>query len=190
MPQWLAQFLVSLGVPLGVGLLLLLGQGAISWVTPRREGEFRLPPILGATGLVSGAFGAFILAGGTLAGGMSPARSDFLAWLGLVVAFIGGGLYCVIAAGNWRLWLSDAGLQVRNEWGRLGPKIPWADVIRVRTRWTQVMVFERRGGGLAKIPFRVEGLLEAVEAAHAHGAALDDDLLADMRAMRGDDRRR
>lgn len=194
MPQWLAQFLVSLGVPLGVGVLLLLGQGAISWVTPKRAGEHRLPTILGATGLLSGASGAFVLAAGLLAGGMSPARDDFLAWLGLVVAFVGGGLYCVIAAGNWRLWLSDSGLQVRNEWGRLGRRAHWSDIVRVRRGWMQVMIFERRDGGTLKIPFQVDGLMQALEKARTHGAAMDEQLLAEMaivrESMAEDERRR
>lgn len=192
MQDFIQRLIVGVVVLTIVGAGLALGQALIRRATPQREGEFRLPAYLAATGLLSGAFGAVILGGGLFFGNMTPARDDFLAWLRLVVAFLGGGIYCVVTAGNWRLWLSDAGLQIRDEWGRLSPFVPWGEIVRVHPLWTQVMAFERRGGRRLTIPFNVEAMLQALEAARTHGAAMDAELSSQIdqarQAMDEDDR--
>lgn len=169
--------LIGLGVPAAISLFLHLGQLAISRATPKRPGEARIPAAIGATGLLSGAFAGAILALGIL-GDMSPAHHDFWAWVALVAAFAAGGLYLTVGAGNWRMWVSEAGIQIRNEFGVIKPFVPWTSVVRVRPRWTSVIVFELRGGGAVKVPFGTLGLLAAVEAAYCHGAILDDEMIS------------
>jgi hypothetical protein len=159
--------------------LMRAGEWAIRRATPRREGEFRLPPYYGGAGLMSGAIAGLCLGLGVL-GHMTPARHDFAPWVGLVLFFAAGGVYAVVAAANWRLWLDKDGLQLRNAWGRTRPHVRWGDVERVRPSGSS-MWFELRQGGRLAIPFAALGLLETLQAARAAGVAMDDKTLEHMR---------
>jgi hypothetical protein len=165
--------------------LLRIGTWAIRRATPPRDGEFRLPAVYGAAGLLSGAVAGLCLGLGLL-GHMTPARHDFIPWVGLVVFFALGGVSAVVTAANWRLWVGRDGLQLRNAWGRTGPYVLWRDVAHVRPGGSS-MYFELRRGGRLAIPFGALGLLETLQAARAAGVALDDKALEHLRrAARGE----
>ncbi len=179
MKEFLIRALVTMSVMTAVGLSLRLGQWAIERATPVREGEHRLPSYFAAVGLLSGAFAGFCLGAG-LVGHMSPQRDDFAAWAGLVAAFTIGGVALVAVAANWRLWLDDATLQIRNEFGQISPCIHWSEIVRVKPG-LQSMCFRLSGGQVLKIPFGTPILLEVLWRAHRAGAQIDKGLLQEMR---------
>jgi hypothetical protein len=111
---------------------------------------------------------------------MSTARADFWAWFGLVAVFSLAAVCMIVSAGNWRMWQSDAGLQIRTELGVTGPMTPWVSIVRVRATWTQVVVFQTAAGGELRVPLQTAGLLEAIRTARAHGAELDTQLAKEL----------
>lgn len=176
----LLRILISLAVAAVIGGLMRLFAWMIDRATAARPGEYRLSPIVGACGMLSGAFGGMTLGMGIL-GNVTPARDDFIAWVALCVTFGLFGLGMTIAAGNWRMWQSDEGIQIRNELGLLGPFTPWKTITRVRVNMAQTVAFSRRDGGSLKIASGTPGLLEAVVAAHRHGAQVEEPLLEEMK---------
>jgi hypothetical protein len=153
--------------------LLALGQRLVAWLTPvGPEGDYRLPPLYGATGLLAGGFSGLVLTFGAL-GGMSPAHPDFPPWLGLVVVFGGAAVYLITAAAVWRLQVRPEGLRLRNEFGVDSGLAAWGEIRRVRIGRFN-FVFERDGRAPVLVSLGAPGVARAIRLAHDAGAEVED----------------
>lgn len=177
------QLWIAVAIGVAVGFLAKAAQSFLARVEAQRPGGACLPGVWGASGALP--FGAAASAF-TLGVFYQPrSAGDLLAWLLLVGAFAAPGLYCLAQAANWRLWVDPAGLQVRGPWRALRPIVRWSTVDQVKSNGTLGhMVFRLKSGRAQRIPYGVEGLLEALELARMHGARMDDRLLDEIRLAR------
>jgi hypothetical protein len=138
--------------------------------------DIKLPPYFAGVGCISLLLAAGVLALG-LAGDMGPTRPGFSPWAGLIACFGAGGLYLLAAAINWRVWVKDEGLQLRNALRLPGPLLAWSDIRSVTAGGGYLEV---RGGPNLKIraPLATSGLDELLQFAAAHGVADAKALLA------------
>ncbi|PVM84569.1 hypothetical protein [Caulobacter endophyticus] len=172
----IAAFVVGPVVLCLIGGLFWLFQWLVTRFTPQRPGEHRTPAIQTAVGLLGVTMAVFFLGIGLL-GHMTPRRDDFWAWVMVCGGFGLGGLLLIVAAGNWRMRLDENGVQVRSSLGIDGPWIAWKEVVHVRSNlWGQI-VFETRSGRALRLNDGLSGLAEAILAARAAGAQVDQLLL-------------
>lgn len=160
-------------VIIAVSLLLVLGLadrwGKWLFAGKQEDGEHRLSPIAGTTGVIM--CSAAVLT--CIFGLYYPSRDDFIGWLGLMAFFALGGLYLILAACVWRVWVGPAGLQVRSEFGVRSSLVPWNRIRRVRLS-TSYLIFEWDGGRPLKVSRLTDGVDGAALRAYEAGAQIVD----------------
>lgn len=131
--------------------------------------DIKLPPYFQVVGLLSVLLSAGMLALGGL-GGMNNKSEGFAAWVGLISCFGVGGFYLLAAAVNWRVWVKDDGLQLRNALRLPGPLLAWTDIRSIKAGGGYLEV---RGGPNLNIraPLATPGLDDLLQFAASHGIA-------------------
>jgi len=162
-------------IKLGVAGFVLSAIGLSAWgfrlLRRVRPGEIRGSSQVFGVGVVSIAFGSFILSLGAFGSDLS-AHGQLASWLALVVCFVGFGVLLVGTQIGVLARFDEFGVSVRWITGRV-ERMAWSDFRRVRQGgvfWSGA-VFERRQGRSFLLSSDAGGAYALMLAAQAAGVA-------------------